>query len=191
MLNKIKQFLKRLFKKDKPLKSQPKVRIGDKVGNVIIKSQYQLDKHTDFKVGESYRVGEMIVTLRSSKEEVQAIIASMDAKRAAKERAMKERGIELMLMSPEEIKALKLEEWLEKRSKKGKKIDRIIGAPQARTAIKEIWTKASKMGYKLPEGYNELLISLKDKEVLSRFEELTKDAFQYTIEKEKEEELVK
>lgn len=120
MLKRLIKALKSWFnpKQDAPTplgRSQPNVRLGDKVGNVTIASQAQLDKHTDFKVGESYRVGEMIVTVRSSKEEVAAIIAASDARRAAKDEVRRERAIELMLMTPDELKKLNIEKWLKER----------------------------------------------------------------------------
>lgn len=110
-----------------PARSQPKVKIGDKVGNVTILAQYQLDKHTDFKVGESYRVGEMIVTLRASKAEVARIIAQVDAAREAKIARLTKRAEDIMLMSPKELEAFQLEEWLAKRKEVHNKIKVKIG----------------------------------------------------------------
>jgi hypothetical protein len=109
-------------------RSKPNVKIGDKIGNVTISHQYQLDKHTDFKVGESYRLGEAVVTLRASKAEVQAIIAATDKRRAEKEAKLRERAIEIMLMSPEQLKQFQLDEWLSKRRQKHSIIQGIMGA---------------------------------------------------------------
>lgn len=110
-----------------PSRTQPKVRIGDEVGNVTISKQWQLDKHTDFKVGESYRVGEMIVTLRASKAEVAKVLAEYEAKRLAKEAKLRERAIDIMLMTPEQLMELKVNEWLDKRIVKMSVIERIMG----------------------------------------------------------------
>jgi hypothetical protein len=146
MLRKLLNKLKGLFNKPNHYRpgderSQPKVKAGDKVGGVTIGylglkpnkefsqatidnlRQSQLDKHTDFKIGESYRLGESIVTLHPNKASMLAAIAKVDAKREAKHKALRERGIDLMLMSPEELAAFKLDEWLSAREKAGHKLD--------------------------------------------------------------------
>jgi len=124
------KWLRNLFKPatPPPPRTQPTVSKGDMVGNVKILTQAQLDKHTPFKVGESYRVGECIVTLRGSKAEVTKVIEYWDKKRAAKEAALRERGIELMLMSPDQLMKLKLQEWHAKRKEKGNIVQRIMKA---------------------------------------------------------------
>jgi hypothetical protein len=89
-------------------------RLGDKVGNVTIQTESQLIKHTEYKPGGSYRLGEMIVTVHATKDNMLAAIAAVDAKREAKHAALRERAIDLMLMTPKELQALKVEEWLAK-----------------------------------------------------------------------------
>ena len=108
-------------------RSQPKVKIGDKVGNVEIRAQYQLDKHTDFRPGESYRVGQAIVTVHKDKASMLAAIAAVDRKREEKWAKAKERAIDIMMMTPEQLKALKINEWLAKRRKVDDKIKGIMG----------------------------------------------------------------
>lgn len=122
LLNKLKSFFQ------KPLDiDRLKYRLGDKDGNVTITKQYQLDKRTNFKVGESYRVGEMIVTLHANKASMLKAIAKVDARRAAKEAKLRERGIELMLMTPEELLSTKIHEWMAKRQATESKLEAIVG----------------------------------------------------------------
>jgi|ERR1700677_1561892 len=142
MIKKLKQLFNRLFgHKEVSGRTQSKYKLGDKVNGIILKRQYQLDKYTDFKVGESYRVGHMIATVRASKAEVTAIIEAMDAKRAAKEEALRERGIELMMMSPEELKALQLDTWLARRKTQESKLRRLLGKFMKKGYIRDISAK--------------------------------------------------
>lgn len=133
LLNKVIAFFKGSKSKAMPLnsdgsiRSQPTVMLGDMVGNTRIMAQYQLDKHTQFKVGESYKVGQMIVTLRSSKAEVARIIAAVGARRATKEQALTERAIDIMMMTPEQLMDFKLTEWLSNRQHKHGVISNILG----------------------------------------------------------------
>lgn len=134
LLNYLVNRLKGLFSKPNVYKegdekSKSKVKIGEKIGNITILHQYQLDKHTDFKPGESYKVGEAIVTVHANKASMLAALAKYEANRLLKEKQLKERGIELMLMSPEELGALQLDEWLEKKEKLGHKVQRTINLP--------------------------------------------------------------
>lgn len=122
LLQSIQFFFKNLFNH----KSRSQVRYGDKVGNVTIATQSQLEKHTIYKIGESYRVGECTITLRASKAEVQQVIAYWDSIRAQKEERLKARAIELMLMSPEALQELKIGEWLSKHQDKASVIQSIV-----------------------------------------------------------------
>lgn len=79
------------------------------------------------KAGDSYRLGECIVTLATfgpqGKLEVAEKIKAVEAIRALRERELTERGIKIMLMTPEELEQFKVNEWLEKvRQKNPKKI---------------------------------------------------------------------
>jgi hypothetical protein len=130
MLQKLKSFLKGLFKKAEQTqdgRTKPSVRLGDKVGNVTIRHQYQLDKHTAFKPGESYRVGDAIVTVHANKESMLRAIALVDARRIEKEKKLTERGIELMLMTPEQLMELKVEDWLASRNNQEDKLLARVG----------------------------------------------------------------
>ncbi len=134
LINKLKSLFKpkELPKIEKPERSKPKIKLGDKVGNVTISKQYQLDKRTDFKPGESYRVGEMIVTVHASKADMLKAIAIVDARRTAKEKRLRGRAIDIMLMTPEELEQLKIEEYLSKRLAVDKKVKRIVGESSTR-----------------------------------------------------------
>lgn len=124
-------------------RSKPKVKVGDMVGNARIKgegeligkdvyvtkemAQAQLDKHTDFKIGESYRVGEAIVTLHPDKASMLKAIKKVEERRLAKEIALRDCGIEIMLMSPEELLQLEVDKWLLNRKEKESKVMAIMG----------------------------------------------------------------
>jgi len=187
MLKKIKSLLQRFFNKPKPTlidsnRTKSSVSIGDKVGNVTIFTQSQLDKHTAFKPGESYRIGEGIVTVHANKESMLAAIAAVNAKREAKHKVLTERGIELMLMSPEELQKLKINEWLGKRKNNQSKIDSIISRVTSSVHLPH-W------GNRLPSGPTGLPPSGKHEDIVSdKFKELTKEVVEVTtevVEKEK------
>ncbi len=145
-------------------RSKPTMSIGDKVGNVTLLKPYQLDKHTAFKVGESYRVGEMIVTLRASKEDVARIIAQVDAKRALKEEKLKERAIELMLMTPEELSQLHLNEWLTARGVKAKTVEAIVGGiSNQRLMLPEELPPHGSLPVRIKAKFTEIMKSIKEK----------------------------
>jgi hypothetical protein len=127
MLKKLVSWAKSLFTKTPKESSKSTVKYGDVVGNVKIERPYQLDKHTNFKVGESYRIGEFVVTLRSSKAEVSKVLAQVEANRAAKEAKRRERAIQIMLMTPEELLQFQIYEWLDKRMKQESIHTSIIG----------------------------------------------------------------
>lgn len=129
MLKSLKQFFKNIFTKPPAYKGRtcPNVKVGDKIGNVTILTQNQLDKHTDFKIGESYRLGEMIITLRSSKSEIAAIIAATDKRRQAKEDKLRERAIDIMMMTPKQLMEFKLNEFLASRIKRQGVLEAVMG----------------------------------------------------------------
>jgi hypothetical protein len=153
MIKWLKTKLNSLFTKPKPLEAKigpelkPKPKAGDKIGEVTLGyaglkpnayrtqqdidnlRQSQLNKHTDFKVGDSYTVGEFVVTLHKDKASMLAAIAATDKRREEKHNKLTERGVELMLMTPEQLLELKLDEWLEKRQSNGYKIQRIMSLP--------------------------------------------------------------
>jgi hypothetical protein len=95
----------------------PYIAVGDYDGNVHVVSQAQLDKRTHFQPGETYRLGECIVTVHASKADMLAAIAATDAKRDARHAALTQRGEDLMMMSPEELLTLKLDDWLARKAK--------------------------------------------------------------------------
>jgi hypothetical protein len=98
-------------------RSRPTKKLGDKVGNVTIMTQAQLDKWTDFKPGESYRVGEGIVTVHACKEDMWLAIMRVEDTKFIKDIIRHERAVDLMMMSPEELEKLKIDEWIAKREK--------------------------------------------------------------------------
>lgn len=71
------------------------------------------------KAGDTYRLGECIVTLATfgieGKKEVAAKLATWDEIRRQKEQALTEKGIQIMLMSPEELHAFQIDEWMKQR----------------------------------------------------------------------------
>lgn len=151
MLKRLWKALKSMLTLGSPKTGSPKtasnVKAGDVVGNVTIgyiglkpsefrtkedidrMRQAQLDKHTDFKVGESYRLGEAIVTLHPNKASMLRAIAAVDAKREAKVKRLTKRAEDIMLMTPDQITELQLNEWLEKRSRVMSKIQKILALP--------------------------------------------------------------
>lgn len=165
MLQKLKSFIKGLFSKAKPSRTQPTVKVGDKVGEVTILAQYQLDKHTPFKPGETYRLGEAIVTVHANKASMRAAIAATDARREAREARLKEKAIKLMLMTTDELKAYKLEEWLLKRNVKKNRVQAIMG------------DILSQVRYLPPglSGKSEPPSGLKDERTAEAFKEVMKD----------------
>lgn len=79
------------------------------------------------KAGESYRLGECIVTLATfgpeGKLEVAEKIKAIEAIRALREAELTQRAEKIMLMAPEELEQFKVNEWLDKvRTKNEKKI---------------------------------------------------------------------
>jgi len=68
------------------------------------------------KEGESYRLGECIVTLAKfgieGKQQVAEKIKVIDALRALKETELTEKAEKIMLMSEEELEQFKVNEWL-------------------------------------------------------------------------------
>ena len=171
MFKKLYNRIKGLFVKPKPIDTRSKVKYGDKVGNVTISMPYQLIKHTEYKVGESYKVGEMIATLHDSKASMLKAIAKVDARRAAREARLRERAIEIMLMSPEEIMELKLTEWLANRQAIESRIEQIIGKWTGKRYIKPVdkQPKGSKAG-----RFQDILEDAKVEELLAIGKELDK-----------------
>jgi len=72
-----------------------------------------------YKEGESYRLGECVVTLAKfgpeGKKEVAAKLLAYETQRQEKERKLTERAEQIMLMNPEELKELQVEEWVKQR----------------------------------------------------------------------------
>lgn len=72
-----------------------------------------------YKEGESYRLGECIVTLAKfgpeGKQEVAAKLLAYETQRLDKERKLTERAQEIMLMGAEELKQFQVEEWIKQR----------------------------------------------------------------------------
>lgn len=68
------------------------------------------------KEGESYRLGECIVTLAKfgieGKQQVAEKIKAIEAIRALRDAELTEKAEKIMLMSPEELEQFKVNEWL-------------------------------------------------------------------------------
>lgn len=71
------------------------------------------------KEGESYRLGECIVTLAKfgveGKEQVRKKIEAINLLRETREKELIERGQTIMLMNPDELKKFQIEEWIKQR----------------------------------------------------------------------------
>ena len=71
------------------------------------------------KEGESYRLGECIVTLAKfgieGKKEVAEKLKHYEQLRLAKEQKLTEKGIQIMLMNPKELEQYQIDEWLKQR----------------------------------------------------------------------------
>lgn len=135
------KWVKGLFQAPTPIlpasnRTKPLKHLGEMNGLVKIATQSQLDKQTPFKPGESYRVGEGIATVHATKASMLAAIAKVDAKRLAKQKRLTERAIQLMLMTPEQLMELKINEWLEGRKKIDAKIGAIMGGDGSQRYIK-------------------------------------------------------
>jgi hypothetical protein len=130
MLKRLLRKLKSLFKAPKP-ELYPGKRAdhyyGHKIGGISIETHAQMVKHTEFKPGEQYRLGEAVVTVHANRESMLAAIAVVDARRKATEERLTERGIEIMLMNPEELQGLKVEEFLRDNREKGGMFKRKLG----------------------------------------------------------------
>lgn len=72
-----------------------------------------------FKEGQSYRLGECVVTLAKfgmeGKKEVAQKIAYWEQVRKQREEKYKQKAVDIMLMSPEELKQYQIESWLKER----------------------------------------------------------------------------
>lgn len=160
MLKRFLQSLSKLFRRFTPEEKKSSVKYGDKVGNVTIEHPYQLIKHTEYKTGESYRVGEMIVTLHANKASMQKAIAKVDAARKAREERLTRRAEDIMLMTPDELQQFKIKEWLANRTQKHSIIQRIMG----KGSDNKRYIAPNKDAFTPPSG-----------KVSERFEELIKD----------------
>lgn len=71
------------------------------------------------KKGESYRLGECVVTLATfgieGKEEVGKKIEAFNALKALRHQELTEKAEKIMLMTPEELKTYQVDEWLKSR----------------------------------------------------------------------------
>ena len=74
-----------------------------------------------YKQGESYRLGQCVVTLAKfgieGKEEVAAKIAAIDKIREEKHKKYTDKAESIMLMTPEELKQFQVEEWIANRKR--------------------------------------------------------------------------
>lgn len=71
------------------------------------------------KAGDSYRLGECIVTLAqfgpAGKQEVAAKIEAINKLRELRHKELTEKAEEIMLLSPEELQRYQVEEWVKNR----------------------------------------------------------------------------
>ena len=75
--------------------------------------------HQMLKAHDTYKLGEAIVTLAKfgveGKKEVAMKIAAANERREKKQIRLREKGIEIMMMSPEELQIFKINEWISSR----------------------------------------------------------------------------
>lgn len=106
------------------------------------KRQARLLMHSLLKEGDSYKMGEATVTLAKfgveGKKEVQAKIEAAAKRRAEKWEKARERGMDLMMMTPEQIHELKLDEWISKRKDFQKKLEEFDSIPESEPPSGEI-----------------------------------------------------
>lgn len=120
MLKRLLNRFKGLFKgsvKPEVGRSMPNVMLGTKVGSVTIWTQSQLDKHTNFKPGEQYRLGEGIVTVHANKESMLMAILRVEDKAFKKELNHHKLAVDIMMMSPEDLEKQQLDKWIAERNK--------------------------------------------------------------------------
>lgn len=145
--------LKRLLRKLKSLftPAPKKAKYGDRVGNVVITTEAQLIKHTAYKVGESYRLGQAIVTLHANKESMLAAIAATDAQRVVKEASLTEKAIDIMMMTPDQLKQFQVEQWLEA----GRGKHQILRGSRVWSSVKGLFRRTDhKEAATAPDGSN-------------------------------------
>lgn len=97
------------------------------------RARYQM--HALLKEGDSYQLGSAKATLAKfgpeGKAEVKAKLALMNQRREERARKHRERAIDIMMMTPEELEKFQIDEWLEKRRKEIKFYDNFSAAPDA------------------------------------------------------------
>lgn len=113
-------------------------------GFLGIPTKSQVDKRTHFKPGDTYQVGEAIVTVHENKESMLAAIAATDKRRADREARLTERAVDIMLMSPEQLKQFKLDEWLAKRRTKESIVRSIMGRFLSDSYLRKLDAKYAK-----------------------------------------------
>lgn len=105
---------------------------GTKQTGKVIEKKLSITK-IHLNEGEQYKLGEATVTLAkfgiAGKEEVAKKIAAADARRAARWEKARERAIDLMMMTPEQILELQINEWLDKRKEFEKKLKEFDSLP--------------------------------------------------------------
>jgi hypothetical protein len=171
MLRKLKIWFKGLFTKPTivPTKrSQPTIHEFELPFGVeaIHLSQSSLDKRTHFKPGETYRVGEMVVTVHADKASMLAAVAEVEARRLAKEAKMRDKAIDIMLMTPEQLEQFQLNEWLSKRSVKESAVRSIIG-PLLGRKDKQLPPPEEPPSGDKSERFEKLMDKVEDKETVN------------------------
>lgn len=104
----------------------------------------QILKRTHFKPGDTYKIGEAIVTVHENKESMLAAIAATDKRRSDREARLTEKAIDIMLMTPEQLKQFKLDEWLAGRKTKESTIRSIVGKFLSDSYLRKLEAKYAK-----------------------------------------------
>lgn len=160
MLKQLKRLYWKLFGR-KAVPEGGKAKKGDRVGNVMIETDAQVIKHSYYKPGESYRVGEAIVTVHANKKSMLKAIATTNKHRSLKEKKLNKRAIQLMLMTPEELLTTQMKDWLAKRDNTSKKITAIMGAPSKKRYLAP---KSPAPSGKRSERFKDIMNTVKVKE---------------------------
>jgi len=124
MLKRLKAWAKNLYAKVRPAKSEWAPFKGQGAFGIPLKRQ--ILKRTHFAPGDQYKVGEGRATVHADEASMLKALALTEYTRMRKEEKLTNRAIELMLMTPEELQQIKVNEYLEKRIQQRSYLSKLI-----------------------------------------------------------------